>query len=320
MNGPGHERGAARLRTGACCALFTRPVPRTHRSTRSSSPMVDQRLTYCRPSQRRSISMPILVLLCSLHAGRSRRSQARHAGVAMTAIDVGQLTPFRCARVRHGQAAVALDLHRAVDTSFKRNLGLLLARWRAGSESSSSTTTSCLADPADLTTAAGLLDEYAVVGLANGGMPDNSVVCHALRPHRQGAGHLHRRRRAGGRQAAFTLVLPQHLQRGLVLPARRGENAAVGGHRAAIQHATTRSATPGAPAAKNWATPSPKGRSACWTPARPVRRRRGVLGGVPARPAADYQRHYHAGAGFRDRVRQKARMVAASGRRSDVVN
>jgi glycosyltransferase involved in cell wall biosynthesis len=71
--------------------------------------------------------------------------------------------------------------HRPTDVSMKRNLGLLLARsagWRRVMFLDDDIS---IIDPLDLRRAAGALDGLAAVGLANAGMPDNSVVCHARR-------------------------------------------------------------------------------------------------------------------------------------------
>jgi hypothetical protein len=68
-----------------------------------------------------------------------------------------------------------------VDTSLKRNLGLLIAVLAGWKRILFLDDDIVLPNPADVAAAAGLLGEHAVVGLANSGMPDNSVVCHALR-------------------------------------------------------------------------------------------------------------------------------------------
>jgi len=69
---------------------------------------------------------------------------------------------------------------RRVDTGSKRNLGLLLARM-AGWDRILFLDDDVVADHSDVRRAAGLLDRYDSVGLAIGGFPDNSVVCHAHR-------------------------------------------------------------------------------------------------------------------------------------------
>ncbi|WP_146060285.1 hypothetical protein [Amycolatopsis sp. CA-128772] len=124
-----------------------------------------------------------LVLLCSLRADAALAAQrAKRGGVAVTAIDVTQLPRSVVPEFATDRLLLRNDLHRMVDTSLKRNLGLLLARLAGWKRILFLDDDIVLPDPADLTTAAGLIDgDYAVVGLANGGMPDNSVVCHALR-------------------------------------------------------------------------------------------------------------------------------------------
>lgn len=67
------------------------------------------------------------------------------------------------------------------DLSLKRNLSLLLARaagWRRVVFLDDDISQ---VDPGQVRAAAGLLGELRVVGLANHGFPDNSVVCHAYR-------------------------------------------------------------------------------------------------------------------------------------------
>src|SRR5207248_2672515 len=71
--------------------------------------------------------------------------------------------------------------HRPVDTSMKRNLGLLLASLAGWERIVFLDDDIVLHAPGELSAAVGLLGEFPVVGLANTGMPDNSVVCHARR-------------------------------------------------------------------------------------------------------------------------------------------
>lgn len=125
-----------------------------------------------------------LLLLCSMRADASSAAlAAKKAGVQrVTAIDVD----FLPLRTVPGFATDQLLLstgrfHRPVDTSTKRNLGLLIASLAGWRRILFLDDDIRLPDPGDLTAAAGLLDEHPVVGLANAGMPDNSVVCHALR-------------------------------------------------------------------------------------------------------------------------------------------
>lgn len=70
---------------------------------------------------------------------------------------------------------------RQSDTSTKRNLSLALSRllgWKRALFLDDDITK---IDPDDVRRASGLLDVHVAVGLQVGGMPDNSVVCHAYR-------------------------------------------------------------------------------------------------------------------------------------------
>lgn len=130
-----------------------------------------------------------LLVLCS---GESRAAdvvaRAPHDGAEVIAIDVtglDVLPSFRTTRLIDGT-----HLHRPTDTSYKRNLGLLVARvagWRRVVFMDDDIE---VPEPDDLRGAAGLLDRFDVVGMHNDGYPDNSVVCHALRA-------------VGGRQGTF---------------------------------------------------------------------------------------------------------------------
>jgi hypothetical protein len=76
------------------------------------------------------------------------------------------------------------------DLSFKRNLGLLIARVAGWERVVFLDDDIDVPDPADLERAGSLTNVYDSVGLGNSGYPDNSVVCHAYR-------------RGGGRQETF---------------------------------------------------------------------------------------------------------------------
>jgi hypothetical protein len=67
------------------------------------------------------------------------------------------------------------------DLAKKRNLALLLS-WMAGWRRVFFIDDDIYAvDPADIRAAAGLLDQFDVIGMHNRGYPDNSVVCHGYR-------------------------------------------------------------------------------------------------------------------------------------------
>ncbi|MGW4489292.1 hypothetical protein ACWEOE_36335, partial [Amycolatopsis sp. NPDC004368] len=129
----------------------------------------------------RELEVPVL-LLCS-HAASADRVvlSAKTAGVQAFAIDTDGLPEHVMPRFATTELLRVNGLLRGADTSLKRNLGLLvagLARWDRVLFLDDDIT---LPRPADLLEAAGLLGEYAAVGLNNIGMPDNSVVCHAYR-------------------------------------------------------------------------------------------------------------------------------------------
>ena len=70
---------------------------------------------------------------------------------------------------------------RKTDVSTKRNLALVLShalRWKRVVFLDDDIR---VPNPGDLSKAVGLLDSHSAVGLAIGGFPDNSMVCHAFR-------------------------------------------------------------------------------------------------------------------------------------------
>lgn len=123
-----------------------------------------------------------LVLLCSMRANAgSAALAAKRAGVRVTAIDIDLLPDGVVPDFATDDILRRSRFHRPVDTSLKRNLGLLMASLAGWKRILFLDDDIKLPDPGDLRAAAGLLDAHSVVGLANSGMPDNSVVCHALR-------------------------------------------------------------------------------------------------------------------------------------------
>jgi hypothetical protein len=123
-----------------------------------------------------------LVALCSkLSSAHEVVALARGMGIKLVAIDVdglpnGVIPAFETCAVLAGT-----KFERMTDTSLKRNLGLLLARLIGWERIVFLDDDIKVPEPIDLRDAAGLTDQYAGVGLAIGGMPDNSVVCHAFR-------------------------------------------------------------------------------------------------------------------------------------------
>ncbi|WP_240521894.1 hypothetical protein [Amycolatopsis vastitatis] len=123
-----------------------------------------------------------LVLLCSLEANAlSAALAARQAGVRVTAIDTDLLPRWLVPAFATDKLLRGTEFHRKVDTSLKRNLGLLIALLTGWKRILFLDDDIVLPEPEDLAAAAGLLRDHPVVGLRNAGMPDNSVVCHALR-------------------------------------------------------------------------------------------------------------------------------------------
>jgi hypothetical protein len=122
-----------------------------------------------------------VLVLCS---GESRAADVVGRAPAsiprVVAIDVdglGDLLPsFRTTRMLDGTV-----FHQATDLSFKRNLGLLVARTAGWQRVVFLDDDIEVSDHSGLLRAAALLGRFDVVGMHNVGYPDNSVVCHALR-------------------------------------------------------------------------------------------------------------------------------------------
>jgi glycosyltransferase involved in cell wall biosynthesis len=123
-----------------------------------------------------------LVLLCSMRANATSAAlPAKREGARVTAVDVDLLPHGVVPEFSTDKLLKFGKFHRNVDTSLKRNLGLLVAILAGWERIVFLDDDIVLPRPSDLAAAAGLLADHPVVGLANAGMPDNSVVCHALR-------------------------------------------------------------------------------------------------------------------------------------------
>ena len=128
------------------------------------------------------LGRPLVVLTSGSTQPERLAKSARAGGVELLVVDVTALPRTALPRLATTEVLRGTEFERGTDTSLKRNLGLLVARvagWRR---------VAFLDDdikvpvPGDLDAAAGLLSAgYAAVGLAVGGFPDNSVVCHAHR-------------------------------------------------------------------------------------------------------------------------------------------
>ncbi|HEX3788429.1 MAG TPA: hypothetical protein VHW44_11255 [Pseudonocardiaceae bacterium] len=123
-----------------------------------------------------------LVTLCSKDASAHRTAAfARDAGVELIAVDTKKLPRGLLPRFDTTEMLRDTRLERWADTSAKRNLGLLLGRLMGWQRIVFLDDDIAVPRPEDLNDAVRLLDTYDGVGLAIGGHPDNSVVCHANR-------------------------------------------------------------------------------------------------------------------------------------------
>ncbi|GIF57656.1 hypothetical protein [Asanoa iriomotensis] len=121
-----------------------------------------------------------LVALCSLRSGADGALRAaQRIGAQLIATDVDD-------RVRLPAFATSAlpdepKFRRRGDLSLKRNIGLALSRMMGWNRVAFLDDDIRSVRPEDMAAAAGLLDQFSMVGLGNAGYPDNSVVCHALR-------------------------------------------------------------------------------------------------------------------------------------------
>jgi len=129
-----------------------------------------------------TLRCPLLVFSSRLSHAHSALSLARAVNVPVLAVDVTpELLRERLPAMQTTRLLAAARLSRRMDTSAKRNLGLLLG-WAAGWERIVFLDDDILVtDAEDLRRAAGLLDGCWAVGLKISGYPDNSVLCHAYR-------------------------------------------------------------------------------------------------------------------------------------------
>lgn len=123
--------------------------------------------------------------LVMLHSGSASvppvHSLAVRAGVEFLAIDMTAAGTARLPRLRTDELLRGTVFERQDDLSAKRNLALLLAMLAGWRRIAFLDDDMELPVPADLAEAAAVAERYPVVGMAVGGFPDNSVVCHANR-------------------------------------------------------------------------------------------------------------------------------------------
>lgn len=124
----------------------------------------------------------VLLVLCSQRASVAGTvDRGRQLGVEVVAIDVDRLPKGFLPAFETTALLAGKPFERRTDTSLKRNIGLLFAKAAGWQRVVFLDDDIEVPDPQDLTAAAELADSFAGVGLAVGGYPDNSVVCHAYR-------------------------------------------------------------------------------------------------------------------------------------------
>jgi glycosyltransferase involved in cell wall biosynthesis len=123
--------------------------------------------------------------LVTLHSGKSTRAeqaaQRFSKALDLIAIDVSDPKNLRLPDTMTSRMLQGTRFARRIDTSHKRNLGLVLSHMMRWERVVFLDDDIRVPDPDHLRQAVGLLDTYNAVGLALGGFPDNSVVCHAYR-------------------------------------------------------------------------------------------------------------------------------------------
>ncbi|KUL38993.1 hypothetical protein [Actinoplanes awajinensis] len=128
-----------------------------------------------------AIGCPV-VALCSRDASAERaRKLAEHEEAAVLAVDVDQPLARKLPAFATDRRLREAGFGSTSDLSLKRNLGLVLARGSGWQRVLFLDDDIHIDDPQHLHRAAGLVDDYRAVGLANHGYADNSVVCHAYR-------------------------------------------------------------------------------------------------------------------------------------------
>lgn len=123
--------------------------------------------------------------LVTLHSRRWTNSEATvrqlRRDIDLIAIDLPENISLGLPKFRTALLLSGTRFDRRTDTSTKRNLGLALSRLTGWERIAFIDDDIEVPDPYDLVRASTLLGRYNAVGLAIGGFPDNSVVCHAYR-------------------------------------------------------------------------------------------------------------------------------------------
>jgi len=128
----------------------------------------------------RELGRPMIALCSGWSSAEIVRKQAETLDAPVIAADVtdrAKLPVFSCDVLLAGHKR----LNRANDVSIKRTLGLAVARMLRWQRIAFLDDDLTHLRPEDIRNAGGLLDDYNVSAMHNGGFPDNSVVCHARR-------------------------------------------------------------------------------------------------------------------------------------------
>jgi hypothetical protein len=133
-------------------------------------------------------AMAARFLGCPLVTLHSRKWTSAYAAAAyldpevdLIAIDVPESAHLRLPELATSRLLAGTIFECKIDVSTKRNLALVLShalRWQRVVFLDDDIR---VPNPGDLSKAVGLLDSHSAVGLAVGGFPDNSMVCHAFR-------------------------------------------------------------------------------------------------------------------------------------------
>lgn len=124
-----------------------------------------------------------LVALCSKlsDADKVARRAKQNSSIEVVAIDMNRVPAGLLPTFKTSELLAGTTWARRTDTSFKRNLGLLVARLMRWKHIVFLDDDIDIPEPQDLVDAVQLLRDFDAVGLTIGGYPDNSVVCHAHR-------------------------------------------------------------------------------------------------------------------------------------------
>ncbi|MEU6154078.1 hypothetical protein ABZ816_29205 [Actinosynnema sp. NPDC047251] len=122
-----------------------------------------------------------VVALCSRYSSADQVAARARPGGELVAVDTDRLPAGLLPEFGTTTMLAGTIFERRVDTSLKRNLGLLLAGVAGWQRVAFLDDDIAVPDPQDLNRAAGLLDTADAAALAVQGFPDNSVVCHAYR-------------------------------------------------------------------------------------------------------------------------------------------